>query len=257
MTRSPFPGMDPFLETCWPEVHASLIVYARNQLNAQLPEDLQANIEENLAVRYEDQSNRGIRPDLNVSESWMTEPSTQGSPIATIAEPLLIPRVPAPERHIEIVSGSGQVITAIEFISPLIKLGYRGREKYFRKQQEYIAAGINLVEIDLTLQGEHVLAVPLEDNPEQERSAYMACVYRDICDDQFEVYRASLRGPLPNIPVPLRRGGPDAVLQLQPLIDACYHDGRYHRLDYNKPLKLPCRPEDANWIEQHLKLHKP
>ena len=46
--KSPFPGMDPFLEPKWPEVHASLIVYARNQLNSLLPTDLQANIEENL-----------------------------------------------------------------------------------------------------------------------------------------------------------------------------------------------------------------
>ena len=37
---SPFPGMDPYLESKWPEVHARLIVYAANQLNAQLPEDL-------------------------------------------------------------------------------------------------------------------------------------------------------------------------------------------------------------------------
>ena len=45
MRKSPFPGMDPYLETLWPEVHASLIVYARNQLNSQLPSDLQANID--------------------------------------------------------------------------------------------------------------------------------------------------------------------------------------------------------------------
>jgi hypothetical protein len=46
MLKSRFPGMDPFLESRWPEVHASLIVYARNQINPQLPSDLQANIEE-------------------------------------------------------------------------------------------------------------------------------------------------------------------------------------------------------------------
>ena len=63
MKRSPFPGMDPFLESRWPEVHASLIVYSRNQINSHLPDDLQANIEENLAVYAEDCSDRNIRLD--------------------------------------------------------------------------------------------------------------------------------------------------------------------------------------------------
>ncbi|MEJ7593644.1 MAG: DUF4058 family protein [Planctomycetaceae bacterium] len=30
MTKSPFPGMDPFLEPFWGDVHASLIVYMRS-----------------------------------------------------------------------------------------------------------------------------------------------------------------------------------------------------------------------------------
>ena len=36
--RSPFPGMDPWLEQRWRDVHARLIVYIANQLQAQLPE---------------------------------------------------------------------------------------------------------------------------------------------------------------------------------------------------------------------------
>ena len=35
--KSPFPGMDPYLEEFWPDVHASLIIYARDQLEEQLP----------------------------------------------------------------------------------------------------------------------------------------------------------------------------------------------------------------------------
>lgn len=43
---SPFPGMDPFLEEHWGDVHTSLTVYARNQLNEALPEGVVARIEE-------------------------------------------------------------------------------------------------------------------------------------------------------------------------------------------------------------------
>ena len=60
--------MDPFLEDVWPEVHASLIVYARNQLNPQLPGGLQAHVERNLTVHDEDNGEvRAIRPDITVA----------------------------------------------------------------------------------------------------------------------------------------------------------------------------------------------
>ena len=38
--KSPFPGMDPYLEQSWRDVHAALIIYSRDQLQSQLPEDL-------------------------------------------------------------------------------------------------------------------------------------------------------------------------------------------------------------------------
>ena len=30
--KSPFPGMDPYLEQFWPDIHASLIIYSRDQI---------------------------------------------------------------------------------------------------------------------------------------------------------------------------------------------------------------------------------
>ena len=38
--HSPFPGMDPYLERYWRDVHASLLIYARDQLEDQLPNNL-------------------------------------------------------------------------------------------------------------------------------------------------------------------------------------------------------------------------
>ena len=40
--------MDPYLEPFWGDVHSSLIVYFRDQINDQLPADLQARVEESL-----------------------------------------------------------------------------------------------------------------------------------------------------------------------------------------------------------------
>ena len=39
---SPFPGMDPYLERFWRDVHARLIIYAADQLQENLPSDLRA-----------------------------------------------------------------------------------------------------------------------------------------------------------------------------------------------------------------------
>lgn len=137
MKRSPFPGMDPFLESRWPEVHASLIVYSRNQINTRLPDDLQANIEENLAVYAEHHAGKSIRPDVNVSE----DPFRANSPIAVstavVAEPLVVNRAAHPNRHVEITTSDGRLITAIEFIRPWNKVGTRAREQYTRQQRLY------------------------------------------------------------------------------------------------------------------------
>lgn len=102
MLKSPFPGMDPYLESRWPEVHASLIVYARNQINQQLPNDLQANIEENLAVHEADNAS-SISPDIHISQDSSFTPSNERSSIAVAAEPLLLKRAPHPTRHIALV----------------------------------------------------------------------------------------------------------------------------------------------------------
>ena len=252
MLKSPFPGMDPYLESRWPEVHARLIVYAANQINSQLPNDLQANIEENLAVHEGDNAS-SIRPDVHNSQDSSLTPSNEGYSIATVAEPLLLKRAPHPTRHLEIIDQDGRVITAIEFLSPWNKVGSRAREQYTRKQLNYMDAGVNLVEIDLVRQGSYVLAAPLEDLSPEQRTPYLICVYRDQVPDQFEVYRAPLEKPLPNIPIPLRYDERDVILQLHPLVDQCYHDGRYYRLDYTVEPRGKFSEELTRWIEERLR----
>ncbi len=250
--NSPFPGMDPYLEQKWGEVHTSLIVYARNQLNSQLPDDLQATIEQYVAVQVDDEYSHSLRPDVHVVE----EPGPRSQTVkgdVTVADPLVLPMVPRTERHVSIVDFGGKVITAIEFVSPWNKVGVKGQEKYVRKQANYLAAGTNLVEIDLVRQGSYVLTAPDEMIPEQLRTPYLVCVYRNDKPDQVEVFRVPLRERLPNIPIPLRPGEPDAVLQLQPLIDDCYRDGRHHRTNYQVEPKPSLSKEDADWADALLR----
>src|SRR5262249_23152161 len=47
---SPFPGMDPYLEAHWRDVHAGLVIYARDALQGVLPGSLRARVEESVLL---------------------------------------------------------------------------------------------------------------------------------------------------------------------------------------------------------------
>ena len=164
--KSPFPGMDPYLEQYWGDVHTGLMVYMRDQINDQLPGDLQARVEEGISVDLKDDQ-RTIYPDIQVAEqSAPTHGMSELPPTTTmaVAQPHIIPLLDESptERHIEIVdpNSGNRVVTAIEVLSPSNKTGETGREAYQRKQREYIGGGVNLVEIDLIRQGTFIVAVP-------------------------------------------------------------------------------------------------
>jgi hypothetical protein len=50
--KSPFPGMDPYLDRHWSDVRARLIVYISDQLQPQLGGSLRARVEERLAATF-------------------------------------------------------------------------------------------------------------------------------------------------------------------------------------------------------------
>lgn len=258
--KSPFPGMDPYLEQYWGDVHTSFLVYTRNQLNAQLPEDLQARVEEGVRLATEEEVFRTLFPDVQVREE-PGQASSQASPTpdVAVAEPYLLPLEdePSTERFVEIVeSNGGRVVTIIELLSPANKIGLDGTAAYFRRQQAYLKAGVSLVEIDLVRQGEFVLAAPEERIPSSIRTPYMICIRRATKSGRAELYPVSLRSPLPNIPIPLRRGEPDVILQLQPVLDECYRDGRYHSINYRVDPTPRLGEEDSRWADQLLREKK-
>src|SRR5689334_4717246 len=57
---SPFPGMDPYLEAHWRDVHASLVVYSSDAIQGLLPRSLRARINER--VMPETPENIGFHP---------------------------------------------------------------------------------------------------------------------------------------------------------------------------------------------------
>ena len=266
MKKSPFPGMDPWLESHWGDVHARLTLYACDQLQAQLPEGLLARVEEYVAVAAEEGHERisGVRfaPDVRVFEKPDTQPNWEdGGSVATavdveteveaVAVPLLVPRYVEPQtlRTIQIIEPkSGQrVVTSIEFLSPANKTSRAGRDQFCEKQESLLEGEVNLVEIDLVREGKWVLAVPQERVPLRQRSPYRICIVRAERPQVAEFYHVSLRAPLPSLRVPLRPGDADARLDLQPVIEAAYLNGRYGSIDYSQPPLPPLTGADADW----------
>ena len=106
--KNPFPGMNPWLESYWGDVHTSLTTYARDMIQKQLPADLLARVEEYLSVdepNYNPKElHRRIAPDVYIAPS--SEPLSFAPSSSTIAveldnavnEPIRIRRIHEPVR---------------------------------------------------------------------------------------------------------------------------------------------------------------
>ncbi len=62
--KSPFPGMDPYLEQMWLDVHHTLCTYAREQLQPQIRPALIARIDQRLVVETEQYESRSLKPNV-------------------------------------------------------------------------------------------------------------------------------------------------------------------------------------------------
>jgi hypothetical protein len=109
----------------------------------------------------------------------------------------------------------------------------------------------NLVEIDLLRGGQHTIAAPAD---RLGPSDYRLCIHGLEDPRTFEVFRLSVRDPLPNIGIPLRPGEPKAVLHLQEVLDRCYDEGAYDRvIDYTEEPDPPLSRKDAAWADALLR----
>lgn len=255
--KNPFPGMNPYLEQHWQDVHTRLMTYLCDQLQAELPAGLWATVEEEVTIDDDQfESARRVRPDVYVAEAW---DAPGGLAVATaglaVAEPLvLIDPEPRTERHVEIVEAGGRVVTAIEVLSATNKLSLERRLAYRRKRRAYRDGGVNVVDIDLIRDGEYIVLAREELIPPARRAPYVISVWRAAQPDRKFAYPCPLRQPLPRIAVPLRPQDADVALDLQTLLDLCYVRGRYHaRLDYRADPEPPLSPPDVEWADARLR----
>ncbi len=164
---SPFPGIDPYLESqgYWPDFHASLILYCRDALNDLLPDSYEARLGEQLRlVEHRDPQARTVLPDVAVLEGGSAgvrsgmaeaqagvltgEPITIDLPVEEVEE---VRDVWIEIRH----RPDRELITAIEVLSPTNKAG-EGYWVYQAKRRKLIRQNVHLVELDLLVRGQRL-----------------------------------------------------------------------------------------------------
>jgi hypothetical protein len=65
-----------------------------------------------------------------------------------------------------------------------------------------------------------------------------------------DVYAWNVRDKLPTIPIPLLSPDPDVLIDLAPLYDLAYQNGRYaHVLKYDMPVDLPLDEGAKGWVK--------
>lgn len=267
-TKNPFPGMNPYLEGHWPDVHTRLIGYIADVLNLKLPANLNARAEEALTITDTERvtGDQAYRADIRVreetvrqKEGWTagsgaeTKPAEEDTATMVATEPLIV-RVPAVKpRWVEIrEAGSGRLITVIEVLSPSNKIS-DGAGNYVNKVQRYLAANVNVVEIDLLRGGGEVVSVPQSSLDPGHRTPYRICVAQAQHLEQREVYPCPLEKPLPVIRIPLRPDDEPVLLALQPLIDRVYENGRHRQDDFSfRPPGPSLDDEDKAWVHKRL-----
>lgn len=253
---SPFPGMDPYLEGyLWSDVHNALASKIRAFLAPQLRPKYAARLEVYVVEDISPSSEIGILyPDvevLQIRQRRDVTPTTPTSNIATTPAPLTLPVIQPVEVRIPTVeirdTANNVLVSCIEILSPVNKRE-PGITDYRKKRQRLYNANVHLIEIDLLRRGNRPFNHPrLPDVP------YLITLTR-AGSGVIDLWPVTLQDTLPTIPVPLREGERDAVLELQAALNAIYDEAGYDlSIDYTQPPPPPALSDaDIEWMYKRL-----
>lgn len=259
---SPFPGMDPYLESPahWPDFHFRFISALADAINARVPDRYVARINEHVmaitpTVWEEDEGSVYV-PDVTLLSSPYTEQSGgeldgADASAAAVQTPVVMENVRYAEDHTEayvqlVRLPDMAVITVFELLSPTNKYG-EGRGIYSEKRRQFLAQPIHIIELDLLRAGAR-----LQFDRQLPSAHYHAFVSRTEHRPKTDVYSWSIHDPLPTIPIPLQSPDADVHLPLGESLSAAYDSGRYRRLiDYTAvPPRPPLSQVDEQWVRQ-------
>lgn len=253
MRSSPFPGMDPYLESPhgWADVHARLIAAIGDYLSERILPAFFVRIEERVYITAPgDPDRQAIEPDVSILRESGVRFAAAG---AGITPPVLIERTDLePEIHdrfLTIVDTAGRAtVTTIELLSPFNKRpGAQGYAAFQRKRSAVMASPVHWIEIDLLRAG-------LRPAEVAERSDYYSLLQRGDRWGAWEVWFFNLRMQMPTIAVPLRPPYDDVPLDLQAVLSDVYRRSGYgFQIDYQQSVPPPpLRPEDEPWAQERI-----
>jgi Uma2 family endonuclease len=253
---SPFPGMDPYLESAaiWSDLHLTLIVIMRAELNAHLPRGYLAAADRHVWIEdAEEEVHRIVGPDVFVVD---TPTLTGGLPVDESATALMPRSVTLPLRerkgtpYLKILDAQDRrVVTVVELLSPSNKSAGDDRNAYLAKREEYLAANVNLVEINLLRAGK----LPPLGKPRLAKGSYYYLVCRADEVPHGKLWSFTVRDPLPLVPIPLRNGE-FTMLDPRKCLDRAYGEARYgEEINYALPPEPKLNSDDALWAQSLLK----
>jgi hypothetical protein len=259
--KSPFPGMDPFIEArgLWADFHDNLIVEMQRALNELLPDRYEALLGERTFIDLVDPTEgtatgHVVKPDVRIDGPGNGDASagTAWQSEGVLATSVLMhPELAVEEREtfVEIRQAGSEehVVTCIELLSPTNKRpGSPGWAEYERKRQLMFRGQANFVEIDLLRGGRRR---PMRE-PWPASPYYLLVMWKDQAPE-CRVWPVQATEPLPPVPIPLVRPDPDLEFQLQPCIDAVLARSRYERrMKYVEPIHPPLSHAEAALLPQ-------
>lgn len=191
----------------WAYFHKDWLLQIRGLIRPQLPAEFSVFVESEAVLIAPSDNDRlaQVAPDLAVarSEPVLTTTSTFGKPTTAVIEVdepcelfhqyrLIIRRVP-----------DNQVVAAAELLSPTNKgtFGELEKNKYLRKREQYLDAGVNLLEIDALRGGDRLLPRAAERLAEYDRNAWS--VWHDADRRRYRGWGWNEADPLPTVTWPI------------------------------------------------------
>jgi Protein of unknown function (DUF4058) len=254
---SPFPGMNPYLESpeLWSDFHHRLIAALADFLAPQLEPKYIVAIERRIyEITAETPLLVGI-PDVMVQRP-LTDTNLTTTNVIVLsppAQPVTV-TLPLPESvrqgYLEVRKvGTNQVIAAIEILSPVNKRPGKGREIYEAKRQNVVLSSTHFVEIDLLRQWE-----PMPILETQIESDYRILVSRRERRPFADLYAFNLTDSLPKFSLPLLADDLEPVIDLKTLLDLVYDRAVYRlQIDYNSDPIPVLNETEATWADELLK----
>lgn len=259
-TRSPFPGMDPYFEDSeiWRDFHHALAEEIRGGLNARIGPKYYAAVEvhtisEDVFISY----SHTMYPDVGIYKP-PSAPQVTMTAVATIPaapiEGVAVTGEVIRDRAVRIyVTKTGELVTAIEILSPYNKRLGDGLEDYRKMRAQILKAHAHLVELDF-LRGGTRPGPELNEPPLDTDYVLMVNRARESNVRVSEIWPLALDETFPLIPVPLREPDPDVALDLNQLMLALYPRAGYGwRIDYTTSVPPPdLRAPMKEWLRDHI-----